>query len=68
MRSKLPAVVAVAVLGLGAVFGEGMGPALIAGFYLVAVVAFVLYDIVMTQLITAYLSVIRPRYLSKLFK
>ena len=45
-----------------------MGPALIAGFYLVAVVAFVLYDIVMTQLITAYLSVIRPRYLSKLFK
>ena len=61
-------VVAVAVLGLGAVFGEGMGPALIAGFYLVAVVAFVLYEIVMTQLITAYLSVIRPRYLSKLFK
>lgn len=61
-------VIAVAVLGLGAIFGEGAGPVFIAGFYLVAVVAFVLYDIVMTQLITAYLSVLRPRYLSKLLK
>ena len=34
----------------------------------VAVIAFVFYDVVMTRLISAYLSVLRPRYLSKLFK
>ncbi len=60
--------IAVAVLGLEAVFGEEMGGLFIAGFYLVAVIAFVFYDVVMTRLISAYLSVLRPRYLSKLFK
>ena len=60
--------VAVALLGLGAIFGEGIGVPLIAAFYGVAAVAFVFYDIVMTRLISAYLSVLRPRYLSKFFQ
>ncbi len=59
---------AVWLLGLGAVFGEGMGVPLIALFYLAAAAAFVLYDIVMTRLISAYLAVLRPRYLSRFFR
>ena len=41
---------------------------MISLFYLAVAAAFVIYDIALTRLISAYLSYIRPKFLSKLLK
>ena len=45
-----------------------LSPVAIAAFYLVAAAAFLVYDIALTKLISGYLAVIRPRYISKLLR
>lgn len=54
------------LLGVEGFFGEVLSPAVIAVFYLAVIVAFVIYDLALTKLITAYMAVLRPRYISKL--
>lgn len=56
------------LMGLEQFFGEAVSPMIITAFYLAACAAFVLYDLVLTRLISAYFSVIRPRYISKILK
>ena len=59
---------AVAVLGFEGFFGADMTGWMIPLFYLAVAAAFVIYDIALTRLISAYLSYIRPKFLSKLLK
>lgn len=60
--------ISIRLLGIEGFFGEMLSPVAIAVFYLAAAAAFVLYDIALTKLISGYLAVIRPRYISKLLR
>lgn len=60
--------ISVYLLGVEGFFGEYLSPAAIGAFYLAAAAAFVIYDLALTKLISAYISVIRPRYIAKLLR
>lgn len=60
--------IAVALLGVEGFFGELLSPVMIGAFYLAAIAVFVIYDLALTKLITAYIQVLRPRYFAKFLR
>ena len=59
---------AVALVGMEAFFGREIAGWMIPLIYLAAAAVFVLYDIALTRLISAYLSVIRQKVIPRFFK
>lgn len=59
---------AVALVGMEGFFGSDIAGWMIPLVYLAAAAVFVLYDIALTRLISAYLSTIRPKVMPRFFK
>ena len=60
--------VAIAMFGLEALFGEDIAGWMIPLLYIAAAAVFVVYDIALTRLISAYLNAIRPKILPRWFR
>ena len=61
-------IAAIALFGLQAFFGPDIAGWMIPLLYIAAMAVFVLYDVALTRLISAYLNAIRPRILPRFFK